>query len=308
MTTFYYAPAQCIAHDPNDGHPECPERLIVIADAIAELDFLQHVSAPPATHADLLLAHSQTYLDNVFEQIPNWGLNFLDPETVVCSQSGEAALYAAGAVLAAAEAVIKGQGDNAFCAVRPPGHHAHRNHAAGFCLFNNIAIGALAALKYHGLQRVAILDFDVHHGDGTQDILWDNPDIFFASTHQWPLYNGRSTTAQERGAHGTIHNFPFPPGTDGKAVVDVWEKIILPQVSAFQPEIVFVSAGFDGHRDDPLANLGFTEADYAQLMHAIKQRAEKICNGRLVAVLEGGYNLQALSDSVVACLEVLGGK
>ena len=323
MKTLYYSHPACLLHEPNPEHPESPDRLTAIEGAIQAavadkrlqgIEFCGH-DVLPATPADLRLAHTQAHIDHVFATIPQRGavrgLALLDGDTVVCPESLDASLYAASLVLAAVEAVIKGAGTtggvNAFCAVRPPGHHAHRGHSAGFCIFNNIAIAALAAIERHGLKRVAILDFDVHHGDGTMDIVKDNPNIFFASSYQSPLYASTPMTEFQTGVNHTVLNKPFASGTAGKAIVQVWKRDILPKVEAFQPEMIFVSAGFDGHIDDPLAGLNFLNADYGDLMQAICDMAEKTCQGRVVVSLEGGYNLKALSNSVLACLNAMQG-
>ena len=309
MTLFYFSPAACRAHDPNPGHPEAPERLVAIDTMVrnAALGFLQERPLPAAQKTDLLLAHSQAHIDHVFDHLPPpRSLNFLDPDTALSPGSGDAALHAVGAVLESVKTVLATPNSTAFCAIRPPGHHAHKNHAAGFCLFNNVAIGAMAALQNHGLRRVAILDFDVHHGDGTNDIMRNNPAIFFASTYQYPLYASDQLTRLDTGIQDNVLNIAFPPGTNGKDIVAVWSSVILPKLAAFQPEMIFVSAGFDGHCNDPLAQLCFTTQDYADLMRVIVAFARKNCAGKLVAVLEGGYNLEALAESVLACLHVMG--
>jgi acetoin utilization deacetylase AcuC-like enzyme len=309
MKIFYFSPPACLKHDPNPGHPECPDRLSAIKNILQENSLFSLVAMPNemADENDLLMAHSQKHIDHVFENIPTGrSLNFLDDETVLCSDSKEAALYAVGAVLQSIDAVLKNDHTNAFCAVRPPGHHAHRNQAAGFCLFNNVAIGAIAALERHGLHRVAILDFDVHHGDGTQDIVRENPNIFFASTYQYPIYQSGYFDQFDTGINNNILNIPIPPRTKGDKIVELWKSVILPKVESFRPQMIFVSAGFDGHRDDPLADLEFIEEDYAELMSAITNLANRICAGKLVTVLEGGYNLEALANSVFASLKVMG--
>ncbi len=290
----------------NEGHPECPERLESIMKAVSAPEFsgLIRILARKASVEDLLLAHTPEHVTSILEIIPNQGLNFIDNDTMLCPLSGVAAFHAAGAVLDAVECVLAKPGSNAFCAVRPPGHHAHRDHAAGFCLFNNVAIGALSALERHGLSRVAIIDFDVHHGDGTQDIMWDEKDVLFISTHQSPLYPGTGR-ADERGAHGNIVNFPLPAGTGGDVFRDLMTDEILPRLNDFKPDMIFVSAGFDAHKDEQLASLALDEDDFAYLMKSFRDAAENLCQGRLVAVLEGGYNLNALGNSVAACLRVM---
>lgn len=307
MTTLFITHSVCLDHHPNDGHPECRERLEVILQAIAqpEFDVLKKIQAPKATFDDLLLAHTQNHIDFIFDQMPSGvALNFLDHDTAISSQSGEAALYAVGAVLAATQQVIDGHANNAFCAVRPPGHHAHKTYPSGFCLFNNIAIGALAAIERHGMKRVAIVDFDVHHGNGTQDIMWDNPDVLFISTHQWPLYVTTGTPA-ETGAHDNILNIPLPAGSDGATMRRAFVEKALPRLQQFDPQMIFVSAGFDAHRDDPLAGLCWETDDFAFLMQELLKAAERHCSGRLVAVLEGGYDLTALRESALTCVRLM---
>jgi len=304
MTTLFVTHPVCLEHQPNDGHPECSERLETILKGIEDPEFshLKKELAPMATKDDLLLAHTETHIDYVFREIPEGvALNFLDPDTALSAQSGLAALYAVGAVLQATDQVLKGEVTNAFCAVRPPGHHAHKNHAAGFCLFNSIAIGALAVIERYGRKRVAIVDFDVHHGNGTQDILWDRKDTLFISTHQWPLYVTTGTQA-ETGAYDNILNIPLPAGTDGSTIRRIFDEIIVPRLESFQPEMIFVSAGFDAHQDDPLGGLRWDEDDFAYLMGSLLKVAKHQCEDRLVAVLEGGYDLNALQHSVLACL------
>lgn len=269
-----------------------------------EFSGLVRKTARKAKVEDLLLAHSQEHIDKIFAAIPKVGLNFIDGDTLVSPGSGEAALNAVGSVLDAVDNVIAEKNSNAFCAVRPPGHHAHRDHAEGFCLFNNIAIGALSALKHHGLKRVAIVDFDVHHGNGTQDIMWNEENVLFVSTHQAGIYPG-SGFADQKGAYNNIMNFSLPAGTDGAVFREIMESQILPRLNEFGPEMIFVSAGYDAHKDDPLAQFIFTEDDFAYAMTALVRASEELCEGRLVAVLEGGYDLAALAKSVAASLEVM---
>lgn len=257
-----------------------------------------------ATIDDLKLAHTAEYIDSVLALVPQIGLNFLDDDTLLCPESGAAALHAVGAVLEAVAAVMDKSAQNAFCAVRPPGHHAHAAKGGGFCLFNNIAIGARAALRRHGLARVAVVDFDVHHGDGTQDIAWDDPGFFYASTHQSPLFPG-SGREDEKGAFGNIVNVPLCAASGGAAARAALTYKIMPCLDTFAPEMIFVSAGFDAHRDDPLGGLGWTDDDYIFMMERLLDAAERHCDGRLVAVLEGGYNTESLGRCVADCLRVM---
>jgi acetoin utilization deacetylase AcuC-like enzyme len=303
MTTAFITHASCLLHEMNDDHPESPQRLQAILDALRTDEFssLLRLDAPRATLDNLALAHDPIHIKTIMDHIPQMGLNFIDRDTMVCKHSGEAALHAAGAVIAAVDSVISGTATNAFCAVRPPGHHAYHNKSGGFCLFNNIAIGAKYALQKPEINRVAILDFDVHHGNGTQDIVWDDADIFFASIHQSPFYP-LTGEVHERGAHDNVMNVPLPAGTTGNILKTLFTNQILPRLHHFQPDLIFVSAGYDGHKNDPLGGWNLTEADYAWMMQSYLDSAKALCNNRLVAVLEGGYNTHALANSVAASL------
>lgn len=306
MTTLFITHPLCLKHCPNPGHPESPERLEAILKALAAPEFsgLDRKIASRAGESDLALAHSVEYIHEILRLIPKAGFNFIDNDTIVSPESGEAALHAAGAALDAVGAVFAGKADNAFCAVRPPGHHAHRNKAGGFCLFNNIAIGAMAALKRQGLERVAIVDFDVHHGDGTQSIVWQEPGIFYASIHQSPLYPFTGSV-EENGAFDNVMNVPLPARSGGGAGRQALIEKIIPRLDIFRPELILVSAGFDAHRDDPVGGLDWSTEDYAFLMKALLDAADRHCRGKLVVVLEGGYDTAALAESVAACLRVM---
>jgi acetoin utilization deacetylase AcuC-like enzyme len=303
ISSFFYAHAACLDHGPGEGHPECPERLLAILDRIEGPEFLPLARREfaPAQREDLILAHDAGHVDAVLASIPRAGVGFIDGDTIVGAGSDRAALHAAGAVLDAVRAVLDTPRSNAFCAVRPPGHHAHRAKSGGFCLFNNVAIGAVSALRRYGLERVAVVDFDVHHGDGTQDILWDEPGALFVSMHQSPLYPGTGRP-EETGAHDNILNIGLPPGSGDRDVKLAMRKTILPRLRAFAPQMIFVSAGFDAHRADPLGGLAVTEKGFASLMRDLLAAARTLCDGRLVAVLEGGYDTQSLAESVRACL------
>ena len=228
----------------------------------------------------------------------------LDADTIVSPGSGEAALRAAGAVVAAVDAVMAGEADNAFCAVRPPGHHAEPRQAMGFCLFNNVAVGALHAREVHRCHRVAVVDFDVHHGNGTQAMFWDDPDLFYASTHQFPFYPGTGR-AQERGVGNNIINVPLQPPAGSTDFRQAMRDCVIPAMTRFEPEFVFISAGFDAHADDPLASLNFVEEDYAWATQQLMELARSACGGRLVSVLEGGYDHAALASCVAAHVRTL---
>jgi acetoin utilization deacetylase AcuC-like enzyme len=304
MTTAFIRHRDCLLHDMGQHHPECPERLHAIEDQLIAsglIGYLQEHDAPTATRTHLARVHAEEYIDELTACAPERGLLHLDPDTAMCPHSLPAALRAAGAAVLATDLVISGTAANAFCAIRPPGHHAERHRAMGFCLFNNVAVAAAHALEAHGLERVAIVDFDVHHGNGTEDIFRDDRRVMMASTFQHPFYpysgiDGRS----ER-----MVNIPLPARSSGAAFRAAVETQWLPALEAFSPQMLFVSAGFDAHREDDMAALALVEADYAWVTERIKALAERHAHGRVVSVLEGGYALSALGRSVVAHLKVL---
>jgi acetoin utilization deacetylase AcuC-like enzyme len=306
MTTLLYSHPACGEHDPGAMHPESPARLAAVLDALAAPEFaaLERREAPSATREQLARAQPEAYIDAVFEAIPETGHAGLDADTIVSPGSGEAARRAAGALCAAVDAVAAGEADNAFCALRPPGHHAEPARAMGFCLFNNVAIGAHQARAVHGHRRVAVADFDVHHGNGTQAMFWDDPELFFASSHQMPLYPGTGS-AEERGGHGNIVNMPLAPMSGSGEFRAALNDIILPALRRFEPDFLLISAGFDAHADDPLAGLRFHEDDYAWATEELLAVAREFCGGRLVSTLEGGYDLDALAASAAAHVGVL---
>ncbi len=290
------------------GHPECPQRLDAIADQLLASGLsvaLQQREAPLATLAQIARAHSGNYvseLQEFMQQVQASGEpRYLDPDTLVCAGTWRAALRAAGAAVAATEAVVSGELDNAFCAVRPPGHHATRSETMGFCFFNNVVIGARHALDVLGLDRVAIIDFDVHHGNGTEDIIAGDERMLMCSFFQHPLYPGSGT--HPKGSN--MVNVPVPPYTRGPEVREIIDAMWLPRLEAFKPQMLFISAGFDAHREDELGQLGLVEADYTWITQRIKDLADRHCGGRIVSCLEGGYALSALGRSVVAHLRVL---
>lgn len=308
MKTALITHSDCLYHETGFGHPESPDRLRAVLKALErpEFDDLDRREAPIASKAQLMTVHAASYIDRVLEQIPAEGssdLVHLDPDTVVSAGSGIAALRAAGAVCAAVDAVMAGEVRNAFCAVRPPGHHAEPGRAMGFCLFNNIAVGAMHAKRQHGLDRVAVIDFDVHHGNGTQVMFEHDPALFFASTHEWPQYPGTGA-AEERGV-GNVVNIPLPHGTGSLGFRESVEALLLPALVKFAPQFLFISAGFDAHLEDPLAGLRLKEGDYAWITRQIMQIAQNHAQGRVVSVLEGGYNLEALGASAAAHVAAL---
>jgi acetoin utilization deacetylase AcuC-like enzyme len=295
MSTLLLSHPVCLAHETGTGHPEHPGRLTAVLDALGEVGFsgLLRQQAPLASTEQLCLAHTPQYVQSVLAAIPDSGLLALDGDTIIGSQSGLAARAAAGAVIAAVDAVFMAKADNVFCATRPPGHHAEHDRAMGFCLFNSIAIGARHAIAKHGCKRVAIADFDVHHGNGTQDIFYSDPAVFYASTHQMPLYPG--TGAGDQTGSGNIHNVPLAPGSGSSAFRDAW-KILLASIEKHAPDLILVSAGFDAHEHDPLAGLRVQTDDFQWLAQSLLRLAGKCCNARLVSVLEGGYNEQVLGE------------
>jgi acetoin utilization deacetylase AcuC-like enzyme len=306
MTTALVTHADCLAHANPPGHPERVERLEAIRAALGVEEFagLERVEAPLAEDGHILRAHAAAYVEALESSRPARGFAALDADTFLSPGSLTAARRAAGAAVRAVDMVMAGEAGNAFCAVRPPGHHAETATAMGFCLYNNAVIGARHALEAHGLARAAIVDFDVHHGNGTQDLVWDDPRILFGSTHQMPLYPGTGA-AHERGAHGQIVNAPLPPGSGGAEFRAAMLEKILPAVEAHGPELIVVSAGFDAHARDPLANLNLTEADFAWITERLCELADRRCGGRIVSTLEGGYDLSALAASVAAHVRVL---
>ena len=311
--TGYFTHGDCRKHEMGRGHPESPQRLDAIADRLLASgvgDALDRREAPPAALADIELAHARMFVaglrglsDGLRDQMAAGGPAHtqIDPDTSINVHTWDAALRAVGLVLAATDAVIAGELENAFCAVRPPGHHAGRNEAMGFCFLNNVAIAAKYALQRHRLQRVAIVDFDVHHGNGTEDIVAGDDRILMVSFYQHPLYpegGSRSNAAN-------LVNLPVPAYTRGAEIREMVESAWIPRLEAHRPEMIFISAGFDAHREDDLGQLGLVEQDYAWITSRLKDVASRHAKGRIVSSLEGGYNLSALGRSVEAHLRVL---
>jgi len=305
MTVTVIGSPKCNLHNMGDDHPEQPARLHQINDQIiaSGLEYVLHfANATPADIDNLALAHTKEFVQSVFDRAPkeDWERIWLDDDTIMMHKTLDAALHAAGAVINAVDMVLGKETLSAFCAVRPPGHHAGHNTSSGFCIFNNVSVGAKYALERHGLKRVAIIDFDVHHGDGTEDIVKDDDRIMFCSSFQHPFYPFTGDTPTREG----IVNVPIPAGTKGseyRELVQPWFKAL----DAFAPELIFISAGFDAHVEDDLAYLRLVEDDYVWLTEQIKGIAEKHCEGKIVSVLEGGYALSALARSVVAHLKAL---
>jgi len=305
MTTLLMTHKACLAHDTGGHHPESPARLQAVLDGLSGAGFakLGHRQAPAADLADIARVHPRAFVDALIAAVPTQDYAAVDADTILSPGSGEAALRAAGAVVAAVDAVMEGAARNAFCAVRPPGHHAEPRHPMGFCLFNNVAIGAARARNHHKLERVAIVDFDVHHGNGTQAMFEADPAVFFASTHQSPLYPGTGASS-ERGV-GNVFNVPLRPTSGSAEFRQAMSGTILPALEKFRPEFILVSAGFDAHRADPLAQLNLEEADYAWVTERLLEAAGRHAKGRLVSTLEGGYDLDALAASAEAHVAAL---
>ena len=307
MKTALYTHSDCLAHPAMPGDAECPERIEVILEALAHKDFddLIRLEAPLADQLDLMRVHTQAHMSHILEQTPAGNdLVMLDYDTAIGAATPRAALRAAGAACAAVDGVMDGSFEAAFCAMRPPGHHAEPNRAMGFCFFSNIAIAAQIARQEYGLTRIAVVDFDVHHGNGTQAALKDCEGMFFSSIYQQDHYpnSGYETDGSEA---CEIHNVPLLGGVSAEDWRAAFEQGILLPLEAFEPELILVSAGFDAHRDDPLGAFNLTEVDYAWLGEALAQSAKRFADGKLVSVQEGGYNLPALAASVSAYLHAI---
>jgi acetoin utilization deacetylase AcuC-like enzyme len=305
MTTLLLTHADCIEHAPPEGHPERPDRLRAIMAMLeaepfedlireeAELGSLEHVAK----------AHPQDYISLIEGSRPDEGLEPLDPDTWMGPKSWDAALRCVGAATRAVDAVMERDVDNAFCAIRPPGHHAESNRAMGFCLFNSVAVAAHHARDEYLAERVAVVDFDVHHGNGTQDIFWNDEDLFYASTHQMPLYPG-SGSRSETGV-GNIFNAPLTPNDEGEQFREALDTVVLPALDTFAPDLLIISAGFDAHRLDPLANINLVEEDFAWATLKLMELADNHCDGRVVSMLEGGYDLKGLTASCGVHIQAL---
>lgn len=305
MKTLYYSHPDFLVHDTGSGHPECAERLKSIEKALAipEFSSLIRQSPPLGTEQQVRLIHPQLHIDSILEAIPEHGERYLDHDTVLSPGSGLAAFRAVGAVCDAVDNVLSGNADNAFCAIRPPGHHAEPGRAMGFCLFNNIAIAAAYARRHYQLERIAIVDFDVHHGNGTQAAFYNQPNVLYTSSHEMPHYPGTGHPA-ETGV-GNIINVPLAAGDSGVAFRQKYHSIILPALKNFKPELLLISAGFDAHKDDPLASIMLVEDDFKWITEELMHIADNFCKGRIISALEGGYNLNALAASVAIHIKTL---
>jgi acetoin utilization deacetylase AcuC-like enzyme len=306
MPTLLVTHPACLNHLTPPGHPERPDRLRAVAEALGgeEFSMLLRAEAPAASFETIALCHPIDHIENIRAATPQQGMVRIDADTSLSPGSFEAALRGAGGAVHAVNEVIAGNADNAFVAVRPPGHHAETARAMGFCLFNNAAIAARHAQDHHGLARVAIVDFDVHHGNGSQDIFWADPTVMYCSTHEMPLYPGTGAR-DERGEHDNIVNAPLRAGDGGTEFRAAMEGTILPRLLAFGPDLIVISAGFDAHMRDPLANLNLTEADFAWVTRKIMDIADATAQGHIVSVLEGGYDLQGLAQSAAAHVTAL---
>jgi len=307
MSTLYYYHKDFLHHDTGLGHPESPDRLSHINAALKESAFDSLKRIGPELRQDVIelirLVHTQAMIDKVLQKVTADSYIPLDQDTLLSDGSAQAALLAVSAVCDAVEKVCNKKANNAFCAVRPPGHHAEPEKSMGFCLFNNVAIATEYARKVHNIKRIAIIDFDVHHGNGTQAVFYKNADVFYASTHEMPNYPGTGY-ASETGV-GNIVNVPLAPGETGEQFREKYRHKILPALKRFNPDLILLSAGFDAHKDDPLASIQLVQEDYQWLTQEIMDIAKTCCNGKIISVLEGGYNLYALADCVSAHIAVL---
>jgi acetoin utilization deacetylase AcuC-like enzyme len=305
VKTLYYSHPDFLFHETGAGHPECADRLRSIEKALAAPEFssLIRPSAPLGTAQQIRLVHPQFHIDAILEAIPEQGKHYLDQDTVLSPGSRQAAFRAIGAVCDAVDKILTGKANNAFCAIRPPGHHAEPRLAMGFCLFNNIAIAANYARQHYHLERIAIVDFDVHHGNGTQAAFYHQPNVLYASSHEMPHYPGTGHPT-ETGV-GNIINVPLAAGDSGVEFRQKYNNIILPAVKKFKPDLLLISAGFDAHKDDPLASIMLVEDDFKWITQELMSIADHSCKGRIVSVLEGGYNLKALAASVAIHIKTL---
>jgi acetoin utilization deacetylase AcuC-like enzyme len=306
MTTLLFSHPACLDHLTPPGHPERPDRMRAVAQVLGEsrFDRLVREEAPEGTLDLVRLCHDEHYVEELRRIAPDKGLIYLDGDTSMSPGTWEAVMRGVGGAVAATDAVMSGTSDNAFVAMRPPGHHAETNKPMGFCFFDHAAIAARHAQRKYGIARAAVVDFDVHHGNGTQEIFWADPTLMYCSTHQMPLFPGTGATG-ERGEHDTIVNAPLAPNDGAAKFRAAFDNLILPQLQKFAPELIIISAGFDAHRRDPLANINLDAEDFGWVTRKLMDVADKSAGGRIVSVLEGGYDLQGLKESVAAHVTAL---
>lgn len=305
IKTHIYTHPSGLAHNMGTGHPECPERLSAVLGALKEppLDKLEILESPEAELEWLYRCHPARYVMDIQDSVPDNGLSFIDMDTALCPDSWEAALTAAGAACQAIEDVMEGHCTRAFCATRPPGHHAEPERAMGFCFFNNVFVGALHAKAQNNLKRIVIIDFDVHHGNGTDSMARKHDGVFYISTHEGGIFPG--TGSGRDNIEDRVLNIPLPHGTDSRAFRNIYEDQVFPAIDAYAPELVMISAGFDAHKNDPLAGLMLEKDDFQWITEKLCALADKHCGGKVVSVLEGGYNLEALKESASAHIKAL---
>ncbi len=295
MKTAIFTSETSLNHKTGSGHPENPERVKAVIENLKKNKNLIWKKPSKFNNNILTIAHSKEYIENVQKAFPSNSLVYLDGDTIVSPGSKEATIDAVGSIISAIDGVEKKEFKNAFCAVRPPGHHAEKNKAMGFCIYNNVAIGARYLINHYKYQKVAIIDFDVHHGNGTQDIFFDDKKVLYISTHQYPYYPGTGGE-NEKGKYNNIFNIPLPAGTNSEEYLDVYEHV-LKKLNEFKPDFILFSAGFDAHKNDPLAQLKLNSKDYYEITKRTLEYSKKFCDGKVVSILEGGYDLNALADS-----------
>lgn len=303
---YLYTHPACAKHAMHPGHPEQPARLFAVLDALRDIDssLMARREAPEIDVNLLLKVHDKQLVEHVMSSFPETGLVDLDSDTALCPDSKEASLRAAGAVVAAVEDVLSGRVARAFCAVRPPGHHAEPGRSMGFCIFNNVALGVAYARQNHDVKRIAVVDFDVHHGNGTQAVFENDPDVFFVSSHEMPQYPGTGHPSKT-GVSGNVLNIALSPGTGGQSFRGLYQERVFPALDRFSPDLIFISAGFDAHEADPLAGICLNESDFAWVTAGLVETAKIHCKGRVISTLEGGYNLEALGKSAKSHVEAL---
>ena len=305
MTTCIFTADSSIQHDTGPGHPECPERIPSIVNGLKKIlsKNLIWKSVGSFDEKYIKLTHSEKYFEKINQSFPKEGLDFLDGDTIVSKGSKKATYDAVASIINAIDGIMNKEFDNAFCVVRPPGHHAEKDHAMGFCIFNNVAVGATYLIEKYKLNRLTIIDFDVHHGNGTQDIFYNEKKVLYISSHQFPFYPGTGSE-DETGKYNNILNIPLKSGTNSKEFFDSYEKVYA-KINEFKPEFILLSAGFDAHKNDPLANINLETKDYYTLTKEIMKIAKRVCGNKIVSILEGGYNLAAIEESAKCHVEAL---